>query len=138
MQVRQKREGGAKGLSSGQLANWMIGLPLVKAALLALGGSIVLTSPAWAQTDILQAVLASPQKTSEVPTEEFRNILVNGSATVVDARPFMEFAIGRIPGAVNVSTKSGVPMSLYVSDVKEVERLVGGNRTAPLILYCNG
>jgi hypothetical protein len=29
-------------------------------------------------------------------------------------------------------------MSMYVSDVAEVGRLVGGDRTKPLILYCNG
>lgn len=29
-------------------------------------------------------------------------------------------------------------MSVYVSDVKEIERLVGGDRARPLVLYCNG
>jgi hypothetical protein len=29
-------------------------------------------------------------------------------------------------------------MSLYVSDVAEIARLLRGNRTAPLVLYCNG
>jgi rhodanese-related sulfurtransferase len=29
-------------------------------------------------------------------------------------------------------------MSQYVSDVAEIERLVGGDRTKPLVLYCNG
>jgi rhodanese-related sulfurtransferase len=50
----------------------------------------------------------------------------------------MEFAVGHIPGAVNVSAKLGVPMSLYVSDVAEIERLVHGNQSAPIVLYCNG
>jgi rhodanese-related sulfurtransferase len=29
-------------------------------------------------------------------------------------------------------------MSLYVSDVAEIGRLVRGNKSAPLVLYCNG
>ncbi len=29
-------------------------------------------------------------------------------------------------------------MSMYVSDVAEIERLVGGDKTRPLVLYCNG
>ena len=29
-------------------------------------------------------------------------------------------------------------MHLYTSDVAEVERLVGGDKTKPLVLYCNG
>ena len=29
-------------------------------------------------------------------------------------------------------------MSMYVSDVAEIGRLVGGNKAAPLVLYCNG
>jgi rhodanese-related sulfurtransferase len=29
-------------------------------------------------------------------------------------------------------------MSMYVSDVAEVERMVGGVKTTPLVLYCNG
>ncbi len=33
---------------------------------------------------------------------------------------------------------AGVSMSMYVSDVKEVERLVGGDKARPLVLYCNG
>jgi rhodanese-related sulfurtransferase len=41
-------------------------------------------------------------------------------------------------GALNVSVKPDVPMSVYVSDVREIERLVGGDRTKSLVLYCNG
>jgi rhodanese-related sulfurtransferase len=37
-----------------------------------------------------------------------------------------------------VSAKPGVPISLYVSDVVEIGRIVQDNRTAPIVLYCNG
>jgi len=78
------------------------------------------------------------QKTPEVSTDELKRILANGSAVVLDTRPHLEYAMSHIPGARNVAPKAGVSMSMYVSDVAEVERLVGGDRTKPLILYCNG
>ncbi len=89
--------------------------------------------------DILKATLSQPQeKTAEVSTDELRRILVEGSATVFDTRPHLEFAISHIPGAVNVAPKAGVPMSLYVSDVAEIGRILGDRKDAAIILYCNG
>jgi rhodanese-related sulfurtransferase len=83
-------------------------------------------------------LMESGQKTPEVSTNELRKILAEKSATVFDARPFMEYAMSHIPGAVNVSEKPGVPISQYVSDVAEVGRVVGNNTSAPIVLYCNG
>jgi len=129
-------------------AHWWL-LP----AALATAGLLFLTAPppgATAQTaggqqpaiaaglDIERATLARPGRTPEVSTAELRRILAERSATVFDARPFMEFAVGHIPGALNVSAKPGQPMSLYVSDVAEIGRVLGGNRAAPIVLYCNG
>ena len=57
---------------------------------------------------------------------------------MLDTRPYGEFAMSHVPGALNVAPKPGVSMSMYVSDVKEVERLVGGDKSRPLVLYCNG
>ncbi len=118
---------------------WMsvvvFGLSVVVAVGLAVSG------PAVAQTvmSILQATLMEPnQKTPEVTTDELRRILADGSAYVFDARPHKEYAISHIPGALNVSAKPGVPISVYVSDVNEVSRLVGGDKAAPIVLYCNG
>ncbi|MCC6626977.1 MAG: rhodanese-like domain-containing protein [Chloroflexi bacterium] len=77
------------------------------------------------------------EKTPEVSTEELRQVLAARGATVFDARPFKEFAISHIPGALNVAPKPGQPMSQYVSDVAEIERIVK-DKAAPLVLYCNG
>ena len=89
--------------------------------------------------DILKATLAqSSEKTAEVSTEELRRILADGSATVFDARPHLEFAISHIPGALNVAPKAGVPMSLYVSDTAEIGRVLGEKKEAAIVLYCNG
>jgi rhodanese-related sulfurtransferase len=88
---------------------------------------------------IYQATLEeAKQRTPEVSTEELKRILANNSAVVLDARPYLEFAMSHIPGARNVAPKPGVPMSMYVSDVAEVARLVAGDKTRPLVLYCNG
>lgn len=76
--------------------------------------------------------------TAEISTEELERVLAAGSATVLDARPYEEFAVGHIPGAMNVAARAGVPMSMYVSDVAEVGRILGGNKAAALVLYCNG
>lgn len=89
--------------------------------------------------NIFLATLAEPnQKTPEISTEELRKILLEKSVTVFDVRPFKEFATSHIPGAMNPSAKPGVPISLYVSDVAEIGRMVGNNKAAPIILYCNG
>ena len=89
--------------------------------------------------NIFQATLGeSGQRTAEVSTEQLRGILADKNTLVVDARPFREFAISHIPGAVNVAAKPGVPISAYVSDVAEIGRLVEGKKETPLVLYCNG
>ncbi|HTO88456.1 MAG TPA: rhodanese-like domain-containing protein [Thermoanaerobaculia bacterium] len=90
-------------------------------------------------TNIQQATLMEPdQKTPELSTEELRKILAEKSATVFDARPFNEYAVSHLPGAVNVSAKPGVAISLYVSDTAEIGRVVQDNKGAPIVLYCNG
>jgi rhodanese-related sulfurtransferase len=83
-------------------------------------------------------LLELDQKTPEISTEELRQILAEKSATVFDARPFNEYAVSHIPGAVNVAAKPGVSLSLYVSDVVEIGRVVQDNKAAPIVLYCNG
>ena len=98
-----------------------------------------LAAKAQSSANINQATLLEPdQKTKEVSTEELRHILAEKSATVFDARPFNEYAISHIPGAVNVSAKPGLPMSSYVSDVAEIGRVLKGDKATPIILYCNG
>src|SRR5262245_64599450 len=75
---------------------------------------------------------AQAERSPEVSTEELTRILADRSATVLDARPSLEFAISHIPGALNVAPKPGVPASLYVSDVAEIGRLVQDKKAAPL------
>jgi rhodanese-related sulfurtransferase len=74
----------------------------------------------------------------EITTQELFDVLATGEAIVFDARPFDEFSLGHIDGSVSLAAKPGVPMSIYVSDVAEVDRLLKKNRSANIVLYCNG
>ncbi len=86
-----------------------------------------------------QAVFANPgSSVPEVSTEVLEQILKDQSAVVLDTRPYLEWSISHIPGALNVAPKPGVPMALYTSDVTEIGRLVDGDRSRPLVVYCNG
>jgi rhodanese-related sulfurtransferase len=81
---------------------------------------------------IYQATLAEPnQKTSEVSTEELRRILADKSAIVLDTRTRAEFDAGHIPGARNLDAPQA-------EQIAAVERLVTGDKTKALVLYCNG
>ena len=113
------------------------------AAVCAMVVGIALTAGGFAGAQTVATIMAAKlmepnQKTAEVSTEELGKILADGSATVFDARPHLEWAISHIPGTYNVAPKPGVPISQYVSDVNEVLRVVNGSKTAPVVLYCNG
>jgi len=79
----------------------------------------------------------APGPAPQVSTAELKSLLASGTAIVIDARPPAEFGMSHIPAALNVAPKPGVPLSVYVSDVEEVKRLVA-DRTQLLVLYCNG
>ncbi len=86
-----------------------------------------------------QSVFAKPGSgVPEVSTEELEQILMDQSAVVLDTRPHIEWSVSHIPGALNVAPKPGVPMALYTSDVAEIGRLVDGDKSQPMVLYCNG
>jgi len=96
-------------------------------------------SQAQSTPNIHNATLGeSNTKTQEISTEEFRRILAEKSATVFDVRPALEFSISHIPGAVNVAQKPGTSKALYISDVAEIGRVLGGDKSKPIVLYCNG
>jgi rhodanese-related sulfurtransferase len=93
-------------------------------------GFIVVASLAMAQsgTSIFQGTLLEPnQKTLEVSTEELRKILADRQSLVLDARPFMEYAVSHIPGALNVSAKPGGLTQIEIEGVKYIH---ASDRTA--------
>ena len=84
------------------------------------------------------AAAAPALAAGEVSTEQMQEIVAKRSAVVLDTRPHLEYSISHIPGAQNVAARPGVPMSVYISDVAQVGRLVGGDTLRPIVLYCNG
>jgi rhodanese-related sulfurtransferase len=113
---------------------WLV-VPLLLLAL----GACASSARGEVGLSIQQATLMEPdQKTAEVSTEELQTILLEKGATVIDARPFKEYAVSHIPGALNVGAKPGVSIDLYVSDVAEIGRVLPGNKAALIVLYCNG
>lgn len=82
--------------------------------------------------NLYQATLAEPnQKTQEVSTEQLRRILADGSAIILDARKRSEYVAGHIPGAQNLDAP---PAGM----VAAIERLVDGDKSKAVVLYCNG
>ena len=101
--------------------------------------TIVLAATSAAAQTVYDTTLGdADQRTAEVSTQELRHIIKSGNAIVLDARPPMEFAISHIAGALNVAPQPGRPAHLYISDVAEVGRLLGGAKEKALVLYCNG
>lgn len=96
-------------------------------------------APAQQGPSIRDAVFGeSGQPTAEISTAEMSNVLADSGITVLDARPYAEYALGHLPGARNVAPKPGVAPSAYVSDVAEIGRLLHHNHAASIVLYCNG
>jgi rhodanese-related sulfurtransferase len=98
---------------------------------------LMVSGVAAAEVDnIFHATLEEPdQKTPEVSTDELRRVLADGSALLIDSRKSSEYANGHISGALSAAPEPGAPPEAYVA---EVERLVGGDKSKALVLYCNG
>lgn len=91
------------------------------------------------QLNVYDAVSHEPNDpVPEITTQELFNVLATGEAVVFDARPFDEFSLGHIDGSVSLAAKPDVPMSIYVSDVAEADRLLKKNKSANIVVYCNG
>ena len=98
--------------------------------------AVVTIDTATAQGSVYQATLAEPnQKTPEVSTEEVYRILADGSAILIDSRKRSEYMAGHIAGAKSAMLESGASPDVLVAAVL---RLVGGDKSKPVVLYCNG
>ena len=107
-------------------------------------GSLILSSctasapaPLESPSIFVATLVEANGSTRNISTEEMENVISSGQAVVLDTRPRLEWAISHIPTALNVAPKPDTPMSLYVSDVAEIGRLVG-DKHKRLVLYCNG
>lgn len=122
----------ARGFGTGTL---LLGVVWFTSSRLAAQHPPATTSP----TNIRSGVVGEENPgTPEISTEELERLLASAAVLLLDTRPHLEWALGHLPGALNVAPKPGMTMSQYTSDVTEIGRLVGGDRTRPLVLYCNG
>ena len=110
----------------------------MKRIAVAAGAILLLVTAASAQSVFEAVVPEAAPKTADISTDELRRVLRDGRTAVFDARPRHEFAVSHIPGAVNVAPRPGMPPHRYVSDVAEIGRLLNGDRSRPILLYCNG
>jgi rhodanese-related sulfurtransferase len=93
---------------------------------IALAAVLATALPANSQS-VFQATLAETnQKTPEANTADVQRALADGSAVVVDSRKRAEFVAGHIAGAMNASS------------VDEMLKVVNGDKSRAIILYCNG
>ena len=118
----------------------MLARTLLQAGVVALAAATVavaLRDAAMAQgASIFQATLGEPNvKTPEGSTEEVRRFLADGSAIVLDSRKRSEYVAGHIAGARNIAPAPDAPPAEYVA---AIEHLLGGDKSKPLVLYCNG
>lgn len=98
---------------------------------------IVSTSAAAAQVSVYDATLAEPdQKTAEISTKDLRDLLADGSGVVIDARKHPEFVSGHIAGAKSMMQEKNLPPADVVVPI--VERLASGDKSKPVVVYCNG
>ena len=82
-------------------------------------------------SNIYQATLGEPnQKTQEISTEYVRTIAANGGVVILDTRSRSEYASGHIPTARVLEGSASAA-------VAAVERLLGGDKNAAVVLYCN-
>lgn len=85
-----------------------------------------------AVANIFQAILADKgHLAAEIGTEQMRLILDQGSAITIDARPRSQFEAGHIPGAICLDAPPA-------DQVEAVGRLVAGDTSKALVVYCNG
>src|SRR5262245_30863257 len=87
--------------------------------------------------NVFDGLLTSVAGSSEISTAQLKAALTEGSAIVLDARPYDEYAVSHIPGARAVPAKPDTTPALYVGDAAEVAKSIP-DKTQPLILYCNG
>ena len=86
---------------------------------------------------VFDGVLSSVADSPEISTAEFRAVLTDSSAIILDSRPYEEYAVSHIPGARAVPAKPGTSAALYVGNAAEVAKSIP-DKSQPLILYCNG
>ncbi len=105
----------------------------LSAVLLALSVSLLPYQTNAQDVNVLNATMGEDVPTPEASIAEVRQLLIDGSAILLDSRAREQFVAGHIPGANNIDMEPDA-----AGYVAEVEKLLGGDKTKALVLYCNG
>lgn len=82
--------------------------------------------------DVTKAITAEVNPVSaQLTTEEMRRVVGDGSVIILDTRTHAEFEAGHIPNANVVDGPKEARLAA-------VDKLAKGNKSAALVLYCNG
>ena len=95
--------------------------------------SLTMLGPVQGAPNILDATMGETDPSPEVSTAQVREFLKDGSAVILDSRRMEQYAAGHIPDVAHIDLKVGTPE--YTA---EVEKLLGGDKSKKLVLYCNG
>ncbi|NNE39082.1 MAG: sulfur transferase [Gammaproteobacteria bacterium] len=95
--------------------------------------ALVMVVPVQAELNILDATMGETDPSPEVSTAQVRQFIKDGGAVVLDSRRMEQYAAGHIPDVAHIDLKAGTPE--YIA---EIDKLLGGDRSNMLVLYCNG
>lgn len=87
--------------------------------------------------DINDAIIRDNFEAPQISTKEMKKAIKEGTL-IIDNRPYFEWAVSHIPGAITVSPKPGISKALYTSDKEEIKKLVNNDKNRLIILYCDG
>lgn len=83
-------------------------------------------------TNITPAAIAQTLPEGHITTAQAYDYYINSSADFIDARPADEYALGHVPGALNLS----LAMTKDAARVQDVLQWLDTSR--PIIVYCRG
>lgn len=114
-------------------------IAIIRAVALAVVLSLSSHAVSQIELNVYKGILIEyDQRTPNISTNEMRVKLSDNTTTVLDVRTPMEYAIGHIPGTINVAGKPGATREEFTSDVDEIGRLVNQDKAASIVLYCAG
>lgn len=109
------------------------------AVLVAAALAVLPVAAAAEDPDIFHATLAEEgQPGPNISFHAMAQALKSGSHVIFDVRSYQEYAIGHIPGARIVGQDPKATHEAYVADYDQILASVNGDKTTPIITYCNG
>ena len=131
---------GARTISTGKGMTQMLARRLVQAGAAGLAMAIIMVRlpSMWRPhraASIRQRLLSRTRKPRKSAPKRYGAYWPTAAQSCSNSRKRSEYVAGHIAGAKNAAPEPGSPPAAFVA---AVERLVGGDKAKPLVLYCNG